>query len=333
MRQVDSAAFSGVTGLVANPTPTLDIGRSGDLTSVKVSLPNVCDNGEYDCGWLTGCDQKPAEWCFTLNGNHLLRVNDVYAGWFTENETRSFRTNASVQMWEDDNDVCTLDSDANVASFKRSGIAYNPLPFSSNEVGNMGNLDLWYNFEDSHQDWCGQVRFELSNTSIPFNGRLDDVRIYNQVLDAEQRRATIPGRAARFAAAAGRSAGHAQLRRGQRRARRGRLHVVSGGGPARPDGPGRVLRRLGLSGSIERPGQPHPGDVERGGLDPAGRPEKRGGHYCRDRRNQQPRGWSLLLDGDQVWFAFPGGTNKSGYWLGHGIPNGKWYPPGRRARR
>ena len=182
LRQVDSAAFSGVTGLVANPTPTIDIGRSGDLTSVKVSLPNVCDNGEYN--WLN--QQKPAEWCFTLNGNYLLRVENVYAGWFTENETRSFRTNALVRMWEDDNDVCTLDSDANVASFKRSGIAYNPLPFSSNEVGNMGNLDLWYNFEDSHQDWCGQVRFELSNTSIPFNGRLDDVRIYNQVLDAER---------------------------------------------------------------------------------------------------------------------------------------------------
>ena len=39
---------AGVTGLVPNATPTIDIGRSGDLTSVKVSLPNVCDNGEYN---------------------------------------------------------------------------------------------------------------------------------------------------------------------------------------------------------------------------------------------------------------------------------------------
>ena len=238
-REQDSSAFSAATGLVANTSPTIDIGRSGDLTSVKVSLPNVCDNGEYN--WLN--QQKPAEWCFTLNGEHLLRVENVYAGSFTETETRSFRNNGLVQMWEDDNDVCKLDGDSNVASFKRRETAYNPVPFSTNEVGNMANLDLWYNFADSHQSWCGQVRFELSNSSIPFNGRLDDVRIYNQVLDeARARRLYWEGTLA-LRLPLDDPPGTRNL--AETSAVRTEVGCSScpGGGPGRPDGPGRRLRR------------------------------------------------------------------------------------------
>ena len=320
LRQQDSTAFSGVTGLVANPTPTIDIGRSGDLTSVKVSLPNVCDNGEYN--WRNV--QEPAEWCFTLNGNHLLRVKNVLSGRFTENATGYFRNNASVQMWEDDNDVCTLDSDANEASFKRSGIATIPCRSARTRSAIWPYLDLWYLFEDSHQDWCGQVRFELSNTSIPFNGRLDDVRIYNQVLDAERVERLY-------------REGQLALRlplddppgtRNFAEASAVRTEVGCTSCPV-AGLPGRMDQAVSFDGSdylvvSNGPANRIQADLECGGLDPAGRPEKRGEHYCRDRRNQQPGGLSLLLDGDQVWFAFPGGTNKSGYWLGHGIPDDRW---------
>ena len=69
---------------------------------------------------------------------------------------------AWVQMWEDDNDVCKLDGDSNVASFKRRETAYNPVPFSTNEVGNMANLDLWYNFGGQPSEF-GAARSDSSS--------------------------------------------------------------------------------------------------------------------------------------------------------------------------
>ena len=190
-------------------------------------------------------------------------------------------------------------------------------------------LNLWYNFEDSHQDWCGQVRFELSNTSIPFNGRLDDVRIYNQVLDAERvERLYREGQLAlrlplddppgtrNFAEA---SAVRAEV---------GCTSCPVAGLP-RPDGPGRVLRRLGLPGVSNGPANRIQVDVERGGLDPAGRP----GQRCDARLSRRPpkptarKGWSIRhVDRDAALvqrFRAPA-PSQSGYWLGHGIPDGRW---------
>jgi len=175
----DAGFFTDVPG----DTQRLTVGRSGSRGTVSFDGMYVTDHSE-------GVAVQDAELCVAANGVEIFNKtvernhdtdDDGYIDAYDFDAEVAFQDMLTVRMWEDDGGTrCGAardDNDDNIGSWI----------FRTTEAGTSRPQGSPYTIETTQVSFSGEVDGRYwrvyENESVPFDGKIDELSIYRQVLD------------------------------------------------------------------------------------------------------------------------------------------------------
>lgn len=174
----DATVFYGLTP--AASSTSLDIGRSTDVGKLYLGdghCNKTGDGSNFFCGAA-----MTDELCMALDGHEVLNKNTDCGDNYQIRRLWTFAQSVTLRMWENDDDPkcgSAPNGGDDDVKLKYDGSNHTTETFDFTRIGD--GADVKRDYTDGSY---GYFHFTYTNDAIPFNGRLDEVEIYNRVLDA-----------------------------------------------------------------------------------------------------------------------------------------------------
>jgi len=187
----DSGTF---LGQVPRSTTRLAIGRTNDRATLTLERMDPQTPSQLP----SGIQEDKSEYCWAFAGQQILRKEEI--GWgpsagFDIGLDVTVNDAGTLEFWEDDAHIGAVecgpvpegnDEDLILENVREPDYGdtdgQNGLTFSTN-YASMDSSPYWYDDDGQGGRPTGGLTFSLDNPAVPFYGRIDEVVIYNRVLN------------------------------------------------------------------------------------------------------------------------------------------------------